>query len=67
MAVKIHSVSVTHAEPSENNWFHTGERITITVKVEDVSWNTIKNEFTSWGDVRTLTNWKSILNYIRRV
>lgn len=59
MAVKINSVAISPQSVL------TGENITITVVVEDVSWGTIKNDFDDWADVKSsFTNWNKVLNYV---
>lgn len=58
MALKFNSVVIS----SDN--VTTGENIIITVMVEDVSWNTIKDDFTDWNEVSTEFNtWNKVLNY----
>lgn len=58
MAVSIKSVVITP------NQVTVGSQITITVKAEDVTWNTIKTDFSSWNDIKTsLANWKAVQNY----
>lgn len=58
MAVSVKSVLITPSNVTVN------EQITITVRAEDVTWNTIKTDFSSWSDVKTsLTNWKAVQNY----
>ena len=61
MAISINSVSVTP------NVTTVGQTITITIVAEDVSWDTIKNEFQDWNEVKTtLSNWSAIKNYVNR-
>lgn len=58
MAISVKSVLITP------NVVTVGQQITITIVAEDVTWNTIKNEFADWNEVATtLTNWKAVQNY----
>ena len=43
LAIKFNSVTFSQ------NSVVTGEYITISVNVEDVNWNTIKNNFSDWN------------------
>lgn len=58
MAVSIKTITITP------NTVNVGEQIKITVKAEDISWESIKTDFKSWNEVKTtLANWRSVLNY----
>ena len=58
MAISVKSVLITPSNVT------VGQQITITVRAEDVTWNTIKTDFSTWNDVKTtLTNWKAVQNY----
>lgn len=58
LAIKFNSVTFSQ------NRVVTGECITISVNVEDVNWDTIKNNFLDWNEIRTdLGTWNSVLNY----
>ena len=58
MAVSIKSIIITP------NSVTVGQQFTITVKAEDVTWNTIKTDFSNWNEVKTtMTNWKTVQNY----
>lgn len=58
MAISVKSVTISP------NVVTVGGSFTITITAEDVSWNTIKNDFQDWQEVKsTLTNWKAVQNY----
>jgi len=58
LAIKINDVAIS------KNMVIPGEVITISVKVEDVCWETIKNDFSNWNELRTdLGTWNNVLNY----
>ena len=61
MAVAIKGVSVTP------NVTTVGQAITITITAEDVSWNTIKNDFRDWNEIKTTrSNWNAVTNYVNK-
>lgn len=46
------------------NTVTTGQSYTISVKVFEVDWNTIKTDFNTWELIKqTLANWGSVKNY----
>ena len=60
MAVSINAVTVT---PSSTT---IGEQVTVVVSAEEVTWNTIKSQFSNWNDIKTnLNNWNAVKNYVK--
>lgn len=58
MAVKISNIEISSQEVT------VGSIITITITAVDVSWEIIKDDFTSWNEINTeLSNWRSVLNH----
>lgn len=61
MSILIKSVTIT---PNE---LYTGQSFKISAKVEEVSWNLIKNDLNNWQSVRDgFTDWNSIKNFTRK-
>ena len=59
MAVKITEITI-----SPKSEVTVGSSITITVKAVDVTWEIIKEDFTSWNAIKNNnTNWNTILNH----
>ena len=63
MAISIRGVTISKGNTSTQP-LNIGETYTITVMVEDVSWDTIKNDFQDWAAVKALSSWNSVKNYI---
>lgn len=61
MAILIRSVTIT---PNE---LKTGEAFFISVRVEEPTWNLIKNEFQRWNEVKTnFVNWQTLKNFSKK-
>lgn len=58
MAIQIIEVNVSPKEVI------VGDPITVTIVAAEVTWDTIKNNYTDWEQIKTdLSNWQSVLNY----
>ena len=61
MSILIKSLTIT---PNE---LYTGQSFTISAKVEEVSWNLIKNDLNNWQSVKDgFTDWNSLKNFTRK-
>ena len=59
MSVRILSVEIS---PST---ITVGNPITITIKAEEATWNSLKTDFANWNKVKQrFSNWNNVLNYI---
>lgn len=62
MSVLIKSVTI-----SPNN-LTVGQSFTVQVHAEEVTWNTLKNDLQSWGEVRrSFANWNKVKDFIYSV
>ena len=58
MAILIRSVTIA---PNE---LMTGEPFFISARVEEASWNLIKNEYQNWNEVKSnFENWNTLKNF----
>ena len=58
MAIKISSVTVSP------NVVNTGDKVTVTITANDVTWSVVKNDFANWNELKTtLQNWNALVNY----
>ena len=61
MSILIKSVTLT---PNE---LYIGQSFKISVKVEDTSWDEIKNNFNNWQSIKDeFSNWDSVKNLQER-
>lgn len=61
MSILFKSVTIT---PSE---LYTGQPFTISAKVEEISWELLKNDFENWQSVKdSFTDWEAVKNFIER-
>lgn len=59
MSIRISSISVT---PNETT---VGQPITVTIAANEIDWDSLSNDFTSWGEVKwSFENWNKVKNYI---
>ena len=59
MPVRINSVAITPTVTT------VGQPVVVVISAEDITWNNLKNEFSSWGDVKVqFSNWKNVKNFI---
>lgn len=59
MAVQIKGVTVSP------NLVTVGQAVTVTVLAEEICWENLAQDFTTWGEVRrSFANWNKVKNYI---